>query len=134
MPKPFVVDASVAGGWLLPDEQAPMQLLESMAETTALVPSIFHTEVCNLMAMAVRRARIGLSEAVIQMESLGRIPLRIESSMNQSAVLGLASRHSLTAYDAVYLALSLDKSAILATRDQKLRAAAIAEGVETTTG
>jgi predicted nucleic acid-binding protein len=134
VPKPFVVDASVAAGWLLPDEQAPLDLMMSLAETTAFVPAIFRTEVCNLINMAVRRHRIDLLAAIAQMGSLGRISLQVVSDFDAETVLNLATRHSLTAYDAVYLALSLEKDAVLATRDKKLRAAATAEGVDTTTG
>ncbi|MGB8816411.1 MAG: type II toxin-antitoxin system VapC family toxin [Rhizobiaceae bacterium] len=134
MLKPVVLDASVAAGWLLPDEQAPLELMKMMAETTAFVPAIFRTEVCDLMNMAVRRSRIDLAFAVAQMDALGSVSLQVAAELGADIVLKLAVKHSLTAYDATYLALALDKAATLATRDMTLRGAAVAEGLETTTG
>lgn len=44
-------------------------------------------------------------------------------------VLTLAERHKLTAYDAAYLALAIEKAIPLATLDKQLIAAATHEGV-----
>ena len=43
--------------------------------------------------------------------------------------LGLAAEHSLSVYDAMYLALALDVDGELATIDGKLARAAVAAGV-----
>lgn len=105
-----------------------------MAETTAFVPAIFRTEICNPMNMAIRHSRIDLAFAVAQMDALGSMSLQVAAELGADIVLQLAVKHSLTAYDATYLALALDKAATLETRDKKLRGAAVAERLETTTG
>ena len=46
-----------------------------------------------------------------------------------SEAVELASRHSLSLYDAAYLALAVDLEGELATLDRALAAAATAEGV-----
>ena len=45
------------------------------------------------------------------------------------SILTLAERHTLTAYDAAYLALALDRQLPLATLDRKLTEAAEREGL-----
>jgi predicted nucleic acid-binding protein len=64
------------------------------------------------------------------MGRLRRLPLEDAGSGGDGAVLNLASSHALSAYDAAYLTLALDRKLPLATLDRKLVVAARAEGVE----
>lgn len=82
--------------------------------------------------MAVRRKRITTADRDETLSVLRRLPIEIQAVRREwdwGAVLGLASRHRLTIYDASYLALALDKTMSLATLDEELAAAARAEGV-----
>jgi predicted nucleic acid-binding protein len=132
--KRIVVDASIAAGWLLPDEAASLDLMTQLDVYQAFVPSIFRVEVCNLLNMAVKRQRISLSAAIEQMELLSQLQIQTFADFSAETVLNVAARNQLTAYDATYLVLALEMRAILGSRDKKLLAAARAEGLETTTG
>ena len=57
---PFVVDASMAASWLLPDEKRPEagRAYARLAEDEALVPHLWWYEIRNLFIVAERRGRI----------------------------------------------------------------------------
>lgn len=58
------------------------------------------------------------------MERVRRLPLEDAGVGSDGLVLLLASKHMLSAYDAAYLALAMNRSLPLATLDRKLAAAA----------
>ena len=125
----FVVDASVACGWLLPDEQTSIadSALRLLLTHRAFVPDLLWHEVRNVMMMARRRKRISFEAVVEGMEKLRRLSLVTIPATDDSGVLKLSERHGLTAYDAAYLALAIEKDCALATLDKELIAAAIRE-------
>lgn len=127
----FVVDASIAAAWLLPDEQSGLtdRTLRDLAGSEASVPSLFWHEICNLMLVAERRGRLSADEVQLCMAQLRRLPLVDAGHGGDRAVMHLAKTHSLTAYDAVYLALALSEGLPLATTDKALAAAAKKEGI-----
>jgi predicted nucleic acid-binding protein len=128
----FVVDASVAAAWMLPDEHndAAERLIADLQSAPGLVPSLFWFEARNLFLMAERRGRVAAGEAVATMQRLRRLPLQDAGSGSDTAVLELAITHNLTPYDASYLALSLDRKLPLATCDKRLAEAARREAIE----
>jgi len=63
------------------------------------------------------------------MERVRRLPLDDAGIGGDSYVLLLSANHSLSAYDAAYLALALNRSIPLATLDRKLATAARKEDV-----
>jgi predicted nucleic acid-binding protein len=127
----FVVDASIAGSWLMPDERsaAATQLGRRMLAEGAVALDLFRHEVCNLLVMAVQRGRMPEDLLWAQLARIERMPIRLAPSGPSARIAQRALTHGLTAYDAAYLDLALDQALPLATLDQKLRAAAIAEGV-----
>jgi predicted nucleic acid-binding protein len=128
----FVVDASVAATWMLPDEHndAAERLIADLQSAPGLVPSLFWFEARNLFLMAERRGRVAAGEAVATMQRLRRLPLQDAGSGSDTAVLELAITHNLTPYDASYLALALDRKLPLATCDKRLAEAARREAIE----
>jgi predicted nucleic acid-binding protein len=64
------------------------------------------------------------------MTRLRRLPLEDAGPGQDSAVLGLAIRHRLSACDASYMALAVERALPLATLDRRLAAAARAEHLE----
>jgi len=60
---------------------------------------------------------------------LSRAKLRDRGPGDDAAIVDLAMKHDLTAYDAAYLDLALRERLPLATLDRKLAAAARAENV-----
>lgn len=128
---PFVLDASVAATWLLHDEGNPRAeaALARLAETEALVPRIWHLEVCNVLLFAERRGRISGNGALARVRSLKGLPIRTDGEPDLDATFELARHHRLTVYDATYLELAKRRSGALASLDAALVRAAIAEGL-----
>jgi predicted nucleic acid-binding protein len=128
----FVVDASVAAAWMLPDEQSEFadRLVEALRADQGLVPSLFWFEARNLFWMAERRGRLAPGGAIATMQRLRRLPLEEMGSGSDATALELAFKHGLTPYDASYLALALARGLPLATFDKRLAEGAKREQVE----
>jgi predicted nucleic acid-binding protein len=127
----FVLDASIAAAWFLPEEQndAADQLMADLRSASAFVPSLFWFETRNLFLMAERRGRLQPGEARLLMSQLRGFPLEDMGSVGDGSVLDLAARHMLSAYDASYLALAAGQAVALATADRRLAAVARSEGI-----
>ena len=127
----LVLDASVAGSWLLEDELDPRaaRVAARVPEDGALVPQLWHLEVRNALLSAELRGRLtarGLSE---RMRALRQLPVITDPEPDLDAVVALARSHRLSIYDAVYLELARRRQAVLATLDSRLAHAAAAEDV-----
>ncbi|RWX75841.1 PIN domain-containing protein [Neorhizobium lilium] len=123
----FVIDASVALVWFLPDEESTVAdavLLRCDAEL-ALVPDLFWHEMRNVLMMACRRQRLSFAEVHRSMMRLSQLKIDTVSTFNSSLILDLAERHRLTAY----LALAIERQVPLATLDRRLMTAAVNERV-----
>ncbi|WP_190237727.1 type II toxin-antitoxin system VapC family toxin [Rhizobium sp. R634] len=79
--------------------------------------------------MSERRGRLPAGGALVNMERVRRLPLDDAGIGGDSYVLLLTANHGLSAYDAAYLTLALNRSVALATLDRKLATAARKEGV-----
>jgi predicted nucleic acid-binding protein len=127
----FVIDASVAAAWFLPDEDsdAATVIARRLATEQAYVPNLFHHEMRNLLVAACRRGRIPEDLFFLQLSKLDKLPVLDCGAGDAVRIAQLALAHSLTAYDATYLALALGESLPLATFDRELAAAAHIENV-----
>ena len=132
----FVLDASVALRWFLDhpvSAYADRVKQQMLAGARAVVPSLWHLEVANGLAVAERRGVLtaaDVDECVADIENLlaqaietdrGLIPL--------GPALQTARRFGLSAYDAAYLNVARQERLPLATLDERLRRAAAASGV-----
>lgn len=131
----FVLDASIAMAWCFEDEATPAtdQLLERMRVEAACVPGWWYLEVTNVLALAERRGRIRTDQVAAFVDLIGQFELHVDEVSASSAfarLLPIFREHRLTSYDAVYLELAWRRRLPLATRDDDLRRAAQAEGVE----
>jgi len=130
----FVADASAALPWCFPDEATPWTeaLLDRLQRGEhVLVPAHWPTEVMNGLVMAVRRKRIDLERVERFSEDLSSLAIHTEphhAPVSWSAVIQLATKHTLTIYDAAYLEVAQRTGLPLATLDSDLRNAALAEG------
>ena len=130
----FVVDASVAAAWSLPDEESELaeRLLLAVGDTgEILVPAIWPFELANAFVMAQRRGRLDEIAIARARAAVQELPIRImeiERGEVLDAVESLARTTFLTSYDASYLYLALREKLPLATLDFRLRAAAEAAG------
>jgi predicted nucleic acid-binding protein len=133
----FVLDNSVAMRWLLATEKRADQVyaesvLSSLTEAQALVPGLWHLEVCNVSLGAERRGDTTAGEVEAFLAHLEELPVRVDpmsSAKAFSRILGLARSYALSAYDAAYLELAIREHAPLATLDKSLRKAATRAGV-----
>jgi predicted nucleic acid-binding protein len=127
----LVVDASMAGAWLLPEEDSDAaEAIIAGLSGRPPVPSLFWHEARNILLIAERRGRIGAGEAAAAMARLRRLPLEDAGAGRDGVIMAIAAAHRLSAYDAVYLALAQERRLPLATLERKLAGAARAEGVE----
>jgi predicted nucleic acid-binding protein len=127
----FVVDASIAGSWFLPDEDAGAAtgLARRMVEEGAKAPDLLWHEVRNLLVTACRRGRLLQADLETHLDSLEALPLHNVGRGDSRLVARLAQLHRLTAYDGAYLAAAMKSQLPLASLDKALRTAARAEGV-----
>ena len=127
--KDFVLDASVALGWLIDDPPSPyagrvQQLMIDGARP--LVPVHWHLEIANALLMAERRKilRRELSEVLADISALMPFIETDDLQDDIGTLVGLGHRQQLTAYDAAYAALAARRNAALATQDGAMISAA----------
>jgi predicted nucleic acid-binding protein len=126
---PFVVDASVVGSWVLPDENHPEALaaLERLKDDEAFAPSLLWFELRNLLLANERRQRITPAQTAAALNLVQELPLRLDGQGDSDTTLQLARAHKLTIYDAAYLELAVRRHLPLVTLDTALAAAARSE-------
>lgn len=130
-----MLDCSVAVGWCFADEASAAgdALLDRVQADGALVPSLWHLEVANVLIQAERRGRLGTGGAEERMAMLDFLPIRVDADGQgaswRRAVALLVRAETLTAYDAAYLELATRRRLPLASTDRQLRAAAERHGV-----
>ena len=130
----FVLDNSVVMAWYFEDEANTYSaaILESMALSEALVPTIWPLEVANVLLVGERKGRTTEARTHRFIALLDALPIRVDAATAQHAlsrILTLAREQQLSAYDAAYLELAMREGVPLATQDKALRRAAKACGV-----
>ena len=105
---PFVVDASVAASWILPDEgrAETNAAYVRLAGDYALVPSLWWFEMRNLFVMNERRGRLDRHKTDQALALLAGLPIRMDHGAVEAPLLRLARQHRMTVYDAAYLELA----------------------------
>ena len=130
----FVIDASVALAWCFDDEatESSRALLDRFENEQAAVPSLWHLELSNALALGERNRRITPARTSEFVALIVGLPIVVdEQTPNRalSAVLELARSERLSAYDASYLELAMRRGIPLATKDDDLAKAARRAGV-----
>ncbi len=131
----FVLDASVAMAWCFGDEatSASKQLLDQLEMGTAIVPTLWHLEVSNVLAASLRRHRITAARVAQFTEMLDGLEIAVDQETPSRAlneILDLARSEGLTSYDAAYLELAMRLGIPLATKDRQLGEVAENLGVQ----
>ena len=132
----LVLDSSATLAWIYGDETtaAIRAVFDRVAETGAVVPSLWRLEVANSLTVAARRNRVDLEFRRAALADLALLDIVTDQQTDGQAwseTLHLADQFRLTLYDAAYLELARRRKLPLATLDQELRAAAQATGTET---
>jgi len=125
----FVLDASVALGWLIDDPPSPYAVRIQrlmIAGLRPVVPVHWHLEIANALLMAARRKilRRPLADLLDDISSL--LPF-IETDAFPDGIgtlVGIGQGQQLTSYDAAYVALAVRRGLPLATQDTAMTAAA----------
>ena len=134
----FVLDNSVAMRWMpigrsSKDQTYATTVLESMLDTAAIVPNLWHLEATNVLLGAIRREEATVAEVERFTMQLENLPITVDSSTADQAFgrgMALATAYNLSSYDAAYLELAIRKSIPLATLDKKLSKAAKASDID----
>ena len=125
----FVVDASVAVKWLVPEIHT--QEAELLLDSThvLLAPELLYAEVGNALWKRVRRRELSGEEASLVLGALHRFTLEVTPTRALvNSALELALQADCTVYDGLYLALAIHDECRLVTADSRLRSAASRHG------
>jgi predicted nucleic acid-binding protein len=116
----FVVDASVAVKWFLPEiHDVPARRLLGGGHTL-IVPDLLFPEVGNILWKRVRAGDIAAPQADTILQTLGAMPLIVHPSWPLVTVaLTIGCQSGRTVYDSLYLALAIQKMAPMVTADEK---------------
>jgi predicted nucleic acid-binding protein len=126
------VDASIVAALLMPDERpsGAVMVHARMTEYGAIAPALLWYEIRNIILVNERRRRLSRGEVEDILVTLQRLPIQLMEPQHSDGAFVLAQRHSLSVYDASYLALAVAERMPLATLDAALVKAARAERVE----
>ena len=119
--KIWVVDASVAAKWFLPEpnHEKAKQFLRD--EEYFVVPDYFFIEMESLFTKKVRQHLLTTSEAKQAIEKLNQLPLqKISWDRLRITAFHLAADFAVSYYDAIYASLALTTNATLITADLRL--------------
>lgn len=132
----YVIDCSFSSSLFLPDENSliAVDFFKDITHSTICVPLLWWYETSNVVYVAIKRKRITVAQSVeiFEIFNLLNIETNYEYGFAFSKnIVYLSTLYSISAYDAVYLDLALQKKATLATFDDDLKAAAIKAGIHT---
>ncbi len=127
-----VLDASAALAWLLPSPATAtaQRLLEQADEYDFIAPDVFRREVANVLVARARGQSLVIGEAFDQLDG---IEIALDHPLTDGEVRQLADvaiTAGLSLFDAAYLALALERSGVMGSRDKLLLSAATVVGVD----
>ena len=128
----LVLDNSVAMRWCFKDGSDSDlsyadKVLDRLADTTFLVPNLWHLEAANVIARAQKRQWLTIEQMQQFLDLVLQLPLKVDLETAKKAMaetFTLANAHNVSVYDAAYLELALRHHVPLATLDLALRKAA----------
>ena len=118
--KLFVVDASVAVKWYVPEEHSEIALLLLDDNFSRIVPRLFFSEFGNILWKKFTRGEISredVTDAATSLRFAGLKPMPDELLMDEAIRLACDFGHPF--YDCLYLALADSLDTAVVTADQK---------------
>lgn len=124
----LVLDASVAAKWFLPRAEEPLAeealaLLRQYAggEIELTVPDLFWAELGNILWKAVRTRRIPEKAAIQALRNMLHYGLpTVSATLLAEDALTIALSTGRTVYDAMYVALAIQRESTFVTADERL--------------
>lgn len=117
----FVVDASVAVKWFLPEAYSEDALRLLREEHTLLAPDLLWAEVGNILWKRKRRNELSVEGGLAILRDLRRLPLQIHSCDDLAdRAWDIANSRDRSFYDSLYMALSHHQDCPMVTADSKL--------------
>jgi predicted nucleic acid-binding protein len=116
----YVVDASVAVKWFLPEIHSDAALRLRNPSHRLHVPAFFVLEVGNILCKKVRRGEISVDESEVMLQSLQALPLHCHADdLLFPLAFELAHQTRRSLYDCMYLALAVTFGGQLVTADRR---------------
>ena len=116
----FVVDASVAAKWFLPEQHTAEARSLLLSTHDLIAPDLIQSEFTNILLKLVRRAELSIAQARIAISRMPTLVRVISVEPLMRSTLDLALRYDRSAYDAFYVTLALKSPCQLVTADRKL--------------
>lgn len=124
--KRYVIDASVALAFLLPDEVYKDKTRKLFSEDSAgklklIAPLLLYYEITNGLKTAILRKRMSLQRGKQLLEQFVKLRIAVMGrDKGFDETLKLAVEHNISDYDAVYVVLAKNEKCQLLTADEKL--------------
>jgi predicted nucleic acid-binding protein len=116
----FVVDASVAIKWVVPEIHSAAALRLRQPDYELIVPDFFFPEIGNILWKRVRRGESTLESAQEDLTALMELSLNVQPSLSlMPPALEIAVRIEQAVYDCVYLALAVSNDCQMVTADER---------------
>lgn len=117
----YVVDASVAVKWYLPEEHSQQATSLLTPDAVLWAPDLIYVEVGNVFWKRVQRGELDHERARIFLSDFLASPLRIEDSpFLLEKAWDIATRYGRSVYDSLYLALADKLGVPMVTADLRL--------------
>lgn len=117
----FVVDASVAVKWYLPEQHGDCAARLCRGGAVLEAPDLLHSEIGNVLWKRVRRQELTRDQAGEIIVALSLMPIEIyPSRLLAAAALQIACETNLTVYDSLYIATALLTGSRLVTADRRV--------------
>ena len=124
--KVFVIDASVAVKWYIPENHSNEAVyflqLQKSGQAKLVAPELIIAELGNVLWKKEQSGELVKSEVKLIAETISSsFPAKlIDDRLLLPAALELALDLKMTLYDSLYLALAVVKKAVLVTADKKM--------------
>lgn len=116
----FVVDASVAIKWFLPEIHSDAALRLLAQHHTLQAPDLIFSEFGSVLWKRVRKNQISKNEANASLDGLLTLHLQVQpSQLLIPLALEIACGENRTVYDSLYLAAAMTLQSLLVTADAK---------------
>jgi predicted nucleic acid-binding protein len=115
----WVVDASVAAKWLVPEPESAAA--DTLLDAELLAPDLLYAEVANILWKKQTRGEVEPAVVNAGVRWLLQVPLQVHDGAALFAdAVSLSQRLQHPAYDCFYLALAQSAEAPLVTADRRL--------------